>query len=72
MVADRQLDPSILLRLARNKQTHRAILEQIAGRTQLQIELKQQGEAWAPGRSRPKSEGPITTPAIISPTTWGW
>jgi hypothetical protein len=29
MVSDRQLDPSILLRLARNKQTHRAILEQI-------------------------------------------
>ncbi len=31
MVADRQLDPSILLRLARNKQTHRTVLEQIAG-----------------------------------------
>lgn len=30
MVADRQLDPSILLRLARNKQTHRTVLEQIA------------------------------------------
>ncbi|MBI4912735.1 MAG: hypothetical protein HY823_08350 [Acidobacteria bacterium] len=30
MVSDRQLDPSILLRLARNKQTHRSILEQIA------------------------------------------
>ena len=30
LVADRQLDPSILLRLARNKQTPRAILEQIA------------------------------------------
>jgi hypothetical protein len=31
LVSDRQLDPSILLRLARNKQTPRAILEQIAG-----------------------------------------
>ena len=30
MVTDRQLDPSILLRLARNKQTPRAILEAIA------------------------------------------
>lgn len=30
MVADRQLDPSILLRLARNKQTHRTVLEQVA------------------------------------------
>jgi hypothetical protein len=30
MVSDRQLDPSILLRLARNKQTHRNVLEQIA------------------------------------------
>jgi len=30
MVADRQLDPSILLRLARNKQTPRSILEAIA------------------------------------------
>lgn len=30
MVADRQLDPSILLRLARNKQTPRPILEAIA------------------------------------------
>jgi hypothetical protein len=30
LVADRQLDPSILLRLARNKQTPRAILELIA------------------------------------------
>ena len=30
LVADRQLDPSILLRLARNKQTPRPILEQIA------------------------------------------
>ena len=30
LVADRQLDPNILLRLARNKQTPRAILEQIA------------------------------------------
>jgi hypothetical protein len=30
MVADRQLDPSILLRLARNKQTPRCILEAIA------------------------------------------
>lgn len=30
LVADRQLDPSILLRLARNKQTPRAILEVIA------------------------------------------
>jgi hypothetical protein len=30
LVADRQLDPSILLRLARNKQTPRAILEGIA------------------------------------------
>jgi hypothetical protein len=31
MVADRQLDPGILLRLARNKLTPRAVLEQIAG-----------------------------------------
>ncbi|HJW73597.1 MAG TPA: hypothetical protein VJ486_12270 [Geothrix sp.] len=31
MVSDRQLDPSILLRLARNKLTPRAVLEQIAG-----------------------------------------
>ena len=31
LVADRQLDPTILLRLARNKQTPRAILELIAG-----------------------------------------
>ena len=31
MISDRQLDPSILLRLARNKQTPRAILEAIAG-----------------------------------------
>ena len=30
LVSDRQLDPSILLRLARNKQTPRAILERIA------------------------------------------
>lgn len=30
MIGDRQLDPSILLRLARNKQTPRGILEQIA------------------------------------------
>ena len=30
MVMDRQLDPSILLRLARNKQTPRSILEAIA------------------------------------------
>jgi len=30
LVADRQLDPSILLRLARNKQTPRTVLEQIA------------------------------------------
>jgi hypothetical protein len=31
LVADRQLDPGILLRLARNKLTPRAVLEQIAG-----------------------------------------
>ncbi len=31
MVADRQLDPGILLRLARNKLTPRAVLDQIAG-----------------------------------------
>ncbi len=31
MVADRQLDPGILLRLARNKLTPRSVLEQIAG-----------------------------------------
>jgi hypothetical protein len=31
LVADRQVDPGILLRLARNKQTPREILEQIAG-----------------------------------------
>jgi hypothetical protein len=31
LVADRQLDPTILLRLARNKQTPRSILELIAG-----------------------------------------
>ncbi|MCE1228662.1 MAG: hypothetical protein LWX11_04130, partial [Firmicutes bacterium] len=31
MIADRQLDPGILLRLARNKQTPRPILEAIAG-----------------------------------------
>jgi hypothetical protein len=31
MVSDRQLDPSILLRLARNKLTPRNVLEQIAG-----------------------------------------
>ncbi len=31
MVADRQLDPGILLRLARNKLTPRTVLEQIAG-----------------------------------------
>lgn len=31
MVSDRQLDPGILLRLARNKLTPRAVLEQIAG-----------------------------------------
>ena len=31
MVADRQLDPGILLRLARNKLTPRPVLEQIAG-----------------------------------------
>jgi hypothetical protein len=31
MVADRQLDPGILLRLARNKLTPRIVLEQIAG-----------------------------------------
>ena len=31
MVADRQLDPGILLRLARNKLTPRAVLEQVAG-----------------------------------------
>jgi hypothetical protein len=31
MVTDRQLDPGILLRLARNKLTPRAVLEQIAG-----------------------------------------
>jgi hypothetical protein len=31
MVADRQLDPGILLRLARSKLTPRAVLEQIAG-----------------------------------------
>lgn len=31
LVADRQVDPSILLRLARNKQTPRPILEAIAG-----------------------------------------
>ena len=31
LVSDRQLDPGILLRLARNKQTPRAILELIAG-----------------------------------------
>lgn len=30
LISDRQLDPSILLRLARNKQTPRAILERIA------------------------------------------
>lgn len=30
VVADRQLDPSILLRLARNKQTPRSVLERIA------------------------------------------
>jgi hypothetical protein len=30
MVSDRQLDPGILLRLARNKLTPRAVLEQIA------------------------------------------
>ena len=29
LVSDRQLDPSLLLRLARNKQTHRSVLEQI-------------------------------------------
>ena len=31
VVVDRQLDPSILLRLARNKQTPRSVLERIAG-----------------------------------------
>ncbi|HEX7553042.1 MAG TPA: hypothetical protein VF378_05775 [Geothrix sp.] len=31
MVADRQLDPGILLRLARNKLTPRTVLEQVAG-----------------------------------------
>ena len=31
LVADRQLDPGILLRLARNKLTPRAVLEQIGG-----------------------------------------
>jgi hypothetical protein len=31
MVSDRQLDPGVLLRLARNKLTPRAVLEQIAG-----------------------------------------
>ena len=31
LVSDRQLDPSILLRLARNKQTPRGVLEQIGG-----------------------------------------
>jgi len=30
LLADRQMDPTILLRLARNKQTPRAILERIA------------------------------------------
>lgn len=35
LVADRQLDPTILLRLARNKQTPRPILELIAGHAAL-------------------------------------
>ena len=28
--------------------------------------------AWASGKRRPSKEGPSSTPAIISPTTWGW
>ena len=28
--------------------------------------------SWSPGARSPKSDGPSSTPAIISPTTWGW